>query len=212
MKRKAAVLAALLSGFVVVSPAGAESLGRRHFGIGIGTTWVGDVTIDRNSLDFSARVRLPVNKNFDLDAFHQQAMLEGDEPDTHGARHVKFKSSEYGIGLTCHVLPRRTADPFLRVGVSNALADTIVDGRPTFADEHLMFQFGGGAEINVRRNISLLLGATYHESFKKAYGGDLSAGLSLNGWLNELLLAGIGVEWFFDTGDVSALVSLAYAF
>jgi hypothetical protein len=212
MKRAATALAVLLSGFAAVSPAGAEVLGRRHIGIGIGTTWVGDVTIDRNSLDFSARIRLPVNGNFDIVAFHQQAMLEGHDPGAPEGSDVKMKSSEYGVGLSCHFLPQQRADPFLKVGLSNAMADTIVDGRPTYADEHLMIEFGGGAEINLRKNISLLLGAKYHGNLTDATVGDVSAGLSMNGWLNELILVGIGVEGVFDTGDISALVMAAYAF
>jgi len=212
LKRTAAALAVLLSGFVAVSHAGAEVLGRRALGIGIGTTWVGDVTIDRNSLDFSARIRLPVNGNFDIVAFHQQAMLEGHDPGAQEGSNVKMKSSEYGVGLSFHFLPGRTADPFLKAGLSNAMADTIVDGKPTYADEHLMFELGGGAEINLRKNISLLLGAKYHGNLTDATVGDVSAGVSLNGWLNELILVGVGVEGVFDTGDISALVTAAYAF
>ena len=41
MKKRATFLAVLLWGLAAVSPAGAEVLGRRHIGIGIGTTWVG---------------------------------------------------------------------------------------------------------------------------------------------------------------------------
>ena len=36
--------------------------------------------------------------------------------------------------------------------------------------------------------------------------------MSLNGWLNDLILIGVGVEGVFDTGDISALVTAAYAF
>lgn len=205
-------LAVLLSGLVGVSPAGAEVLGRRHLGIGISTTWVGDVTIDRNSLDFSARIRLPVDRNFDIVAFHQQAMLEGRDPAAQDGSNVKTKSSEYGVGLSCHFLPQRTTDPFLKVGLSNAMTDTTVDGRPTYSDEHLMLGLGGGVEINLRRNISLLLGAAYHGNLTDLSVGDVSAGASLNGWLNELILVGVGVEGVFDTGDISALVTAAYAF
>jgi len=212
MKKRATFLAVLLWGLAAVSPAGAEVLGRRHLGIGIGTTWVGDVTIDRNSLDFSARIRLPVNGNFDIVAFHQQAMLEGHDPGAQMDSNVKMKSSEYGVGLSCHFLPQRKADPFLKVGLSNAMADTIVDGKPTYADEHLMIEFGGGAEINLRKNISLLLGAAYHGSLTDSSVSDVSAAMSLNGWLNELILVGVGVEGVFDTGDISALVTAAYAF
>jgi hypothetical protein len=212
MKRTVAALAVLLSGSIAVSPAGAEVLGRRHIGIGIGTTWVGEATIDRNSLDFSARIRLPVNGNFDIVAFHQQAMLEGHDPAAQDGSNVKMKSSEYGVGLSCHFLPQRKADPFLKVGLSNAMADTIVDGKPTYADEHLMIEFGGGAEINLRKNISLIIGAAYHGSLTDSSIDDVSAAMSLNGWLNELILVGVGVEGVFDTGDISALVMAAYAF
>ena len=212
MKRTVAVLAVLLSGFLAVSPAKAEVLGRRHIGIGIGTTWVGEATIDRNSLDFSARIRLPVNVNFDIVAFHQQAMLEGHDPDVPEAANVKMKSSEYGVGLACHFLPQRTADPFLKAGLSNAMADTIVDGRPTYADEHLMIELGGGAEINLRKDISLILGAANHGSLSDSFVSVVSAAMSLNGWLNDLILIGVGVQGVFDTGDISALVMAAYAF
>jgi hypothetical protein len=211
-KSVAVVLAVLLSVCAAVSPAGAEVLGRRHIGIGIGTTWVGEYAIDRNSLDFSARIRLPVNGNFDIVAFHQQAMLEGHDPAVQDGSNVKMKSSEYGVGLSCHFLPQRQVDPFLKAGLSNAMADTIVDGKPTYADEHLMIEFGGGAEINLRRNISLILGAAYHDSLTDSSVSDVSAGLSLNGWLNDLILVGVGVEGVFDTGDISALAMAAYAF
>jgi hypothetical protein len=187
-------------------------LGRRHIGIGIGTTWVGEATIDRNSLDFSARIRLPFNGNFDIVAFHRQAMLEGHDPAAQEGSNVKMKSNEYGVGLSCHFLPQRKADPFLKAGLSNAMADTIVDGRPTYADEHLMIEFGGGAEINLRKNVSLILGAAYHDSLTDSSVSDVSAGLSLNGWLNDLILVGVGVEGVFDTGDISAVVTAAYAF
>ncbi len=212
MKRTTVALAVLLSGFAAVSPAGAEVLGRRHLGIGLGTTWVGDVTIDRNSLDFSARIRLPVDGHFDIVAFHRQAMLEGRDPGAQDGSNVKMKNSEYGVGLSCHFLPQRTADPFLKAGLSNAMADTIVDGVPTYADEHLMFEVGGGAEINLRKNISLLLGAAYHGRLTDSSVGDVVAAMSLNGWLNDLILVGVGVEGVFDTGDISAVVTAAYAF
>ena len=212
MKRTVAALAVLLSVFVAVSSAGAEVLGRRSIGIGIGMTRVGDVTIDQTSLDFSARMRLPVSRNFDIIAFHQQAMLEGYDYQAQGAPHVKSKSSEYGVGLDCHFLPKRPVDPFISVGISNAMVDTIVDGRPTYADEHLQLRFGGGAEINVQQNISLILGVAYQDSFQDAYESDLSASIWLNGWLSDLLLAGVGVEGSFDTGDTSASIRVAYGF
>lgn len=207
-----AALAVLLSGLVVVSSAGAEVLGRRQIGIGIGLTRVGDVSIDGTSLDFGARLRLPVGKNFDVGAFHRQAMLEGNDYQAAGAPHVKSKSSEYGVGLDCHVLPGRTADPFISVGISNAMTDTIVDGRPTYADEHLQLRFGGGAELNVQKNISLIFVVAYLSSFDDAYDTDVSAGISLNGWLNDLLLVGVIAEGSFDTGDTSASVRVAYGF
>jgi hypothetical protein len=212
LKRTAAALAVLLTGSVAGTPAGAEVLGRRHLGIGLGTTWVGDVGIDRNSLDFSARIRLPVDGNFDIVAFHRQAMLEGHDPGARDEANVKMKSSEYGVGLSCHFLPQRRADPFLKAGLSNAMADTIVDGVPTYADEHLMFEVGGGAEINLRKSVSLLLGAAYHARLTDYSVGDVSAAVSLNGWLNDLILVGVGVEGVFDTGDISAAVTAAYAF
>lgn len=213
MKRVTATVATLMSLLVVAPVAKAEVLGRRHIGIGVGATWVGDDRVDGTSLDLSARIRLPVSRNFDVVAFHGQAMLEGYDRQVPGAPYVKSKSTEYGADLICHFLPWRPADPFIRTGISNRTADTTVDGKPTFADEDIKFKFGGGAEFNINKNLSLCLGLAYQDSFQESYGSDVSAGLSLDGWLNDVLLIGLVAECSSaDSGELSASVRASYGF
>jgi opacity protein-like surface antigen len=212
MKHTTTCLAALLAVLILASSAAADVLGRRNLGIGMGRTRMGEETIDRTSLDYSARIRLPVNGNVDLLAFHQQAMLEGRDPAAQGDATVKMKTSEYGVGLAGHLLPQRRYDPFVRFGLSNLLADTTVGGKPTFADEQLMVEFGAGVEINLRKDVSLLLDASYHDNFKAPAIDYVIAGVSLNGWLNDLILIGIGVSGNVDTSDLSVVVTAAYGF
>ena len=187
-------------------------LGRRHIGIGIGTTWVGEESVDKTSLDFSARIRLPLGRNLDVVAFHGQSMLEGYDARDQGTPYVKLKGTEYGVDMVGHLLPGRRADPFVSAGVSNVTADTIVDGRPTYADEDVKFKVGGGVEINPWKRVSLSVGLTYQDSFRDSYDSDLSAGISLDGWLNDILLISLVAEGSFDSRDVSASVRAAYGF
>lgn len=212
MKPALAVLTAALAASLCAVPAGAEVLGRRQIGLGAGATWLDDVSVDRTSVDFSARIRLPVARNLDVVAFHGQSMLEGRDEQVSGAPYVKTKGTEYGVALTCHVLPKRAADPFVTAGVSNVTTATAVDGVPSHADEDVKFAIGGGAEINIRPRVSLVLEVGYQDSFRAAYGSDVAAGVFLNGWVTELLLIAAGVERSFDTGDISASVRAAYGF
>lgn len=212
MKRLSITLAAALCTLLVVSPSAAAQLGRRHIGIGIGMTWVGDETIDGTSLDFSARIRLPIARHFDVVAFHSQAMLEGADETVEGAPRVKSKDTEYGVDLIGHVLPGRTANPFVGAGVSNAMTQTTVDGKPTFADEDLKFKLAGGAEVRLAGDVSLNLGVAYQGSFRASYGSEITAAVSLNGWVTKLLLVSVGVEESFDEGDTAVSARVSYGF
>jgi hypothetical protein len=211
MNRRSITLAALVL-LAVVSPADAAVLGRRHIGVGIGVTWIDDATIDRASLDFSARLRLPVSRRFDVVAFHGQAMLEGPDNTVAGSPAVKSKRTEYGVDLVYQILPARTANPFLSAGLSNVMLDTIVEGKPTFADEDLKYKVGTGAEMRLARDVSLNIAVAYQGSFHASYDSDVTAGVSLNGWLTDLLLIGVGVDGSFDTGDTTATVRISYGF
>ena len=202
----------MLSTLVVASIADAEVLGRRQIGISVGATRVGEEYVDGTSLDFGARLRLPIGRNFDVVAFHGQSMLEGYDHQTGEAPYVKQKGTEYGVDLVCHFLPGRPADPFVSAGVSNVTANTTVDGVPTFADEDVKFKVGAGAEISLRRNVSLSLGLTYQDSFHDFYDSDVSAGIALDAWLTDVLLIGIGADGSFDSKDISASVRAGYGF
>ena len=130
MKRLTICAAAAITILALASSAGAAVLGRRFIGIDVGTTGIGDATIDRSSLDTSARIRLPVGRHVDV-AFHEQALLEGADATVAAKPAVKSKRTEYGIDFACHALPGRSLNPFVRLGVSNVMAQTIVDGTPT---------------------------------------------------------------------------------
>lgn len=75
------------------------------------------------------------------------------------------------------------------------------------------FKLGGGAEINVGKNISLSFGLAYQDSFHDSYGSEVSAGITLDGWVSDALLIGLAAEWSSDdSGDLSASVRASYGF
>ena len=195
--------------FVFTNVSNAQGLlGKRYVAVQVGQMNPGDddvEDVDDSIFLLGGRFNTPVNPN--VDAFFDLAYskLEGDI----GSIDVESTAKEIIVGMNYYFSPNEDVNPFLSAAAGIVWTEVEVDGYGDEDEDDFAFSIGGGAEVELNQQASIVPELSYVNVDDE---DDVIAGVTLNYWFDESVFGNLGLGYGFDDGDITTFIGLGYGF